>query len=115
MMMPPDEALPDLLAHLELERVPSSPHAPRGGDDFFRGQPQQPGNGRVFGGLVFAQAMRAAQATVEDRPAHSAHASFLRPGDPKIPIDYSVDRIRDGGSFTTRRVVAHQGERDVFE
>jgi len=110
-MLPPDESLADLLTHLELERLDSSPHV---GDDFYRGHSQRAGNGRVFGGLVFAQAMRAAQATVENRSAHSAHAYFLRPGDPAIPIDYAVDRIRDGRTFTTRRVVAHQGDRAIF-
>lgn len=115
MMLPPDESLADLLAHLELESLPGSPHPHDAqGDDFFRGHSQRAGNRRVFGGLVFAQAMRAAQATVDDRAAHSAHGYFLRPGDPAIPIDYAVDRIRDGGTFTTRRVVAHQGERAIF-
>lgn len=110
MMLPPDETLADLLTHLALE--------PRGTDreglDTFRGHSQRAGNGRIFGGLVFAQAMRAAQGTVSGRNAHSAHAYFLRPGDPKIPIDYTVDRIRDGRSFTTRRVVAKQDDRPIF-
>jgi len=110
MMLPPDETLADLLAHLALE-----PRAKdRDGLDAFRGHSQRAGNGRIFGGLVFAQAMRAAQGTVEGRSAHSAHAYFLRPGDPEIPIDYFVDRIRDGRSFTTRRVVAKQDDRPIF-
>lgn len=111
MMLPPDKTLADLLSHLELAALHESPHP---GDDFFRGYSQSAGNGRIFGGLVFAQAMRAAQATVDDRVAHSAHAYFLRPGDPEIPIDYAVDRIRDGRAFTTRRVVAYQGARAIF-
>jgi acyl-CoA thioesterase-2 len=69
----------------------------------------------VFGGQVAAQALVAAGRTVgEDRPVHSLHAYFLRPGDPNIPIVYEVDRIRDGKSFTTRRVVAIQHGRAIF-
>jgi acyl-CoA thioesterase-2 len=72
---------------------------------------------RVFGGQVIGQAMVAAARTVEegeDRPAHSLHCYFLRPGDPKVPIIYEVDRIRDGRSFTTRRVVAIQHGKAIF-
>ncbi|MEV7088560.1 acyl-CoA thioesterase II [Streptomyces sp. NPDC093085] len=70
---------------------------------------------RVFGGQVAAQALVAAGRTVpSDRTAHSLHAYFLRPGDPAAPIVYTVDRIRDGRSFTTRRVVAIQHGRPVF-
>ena len=106
MLLPEDETLRDLLSRLDLERVADGPHA---GDDFFVGTSPPAGNGRIYGGLVFAQSMRAAQATVAtDRMAHSAHAYFLRPGDPEQPITYAVDRIRDGGTFTTRRVVAHR-------
>ncbi|MCR9094742.1 MAG: thioesterase family protein [bacterium] len=112
MLLPDDETLRDLLSRLDLERVETSPHV---GDDFFVGTSPPAGNGRIYGGLVFAQSMRAGQATVDpERIAHSAHAYFLRPGDPDQPIDYAVDRIRDGGTFTTRRVVAHQGERAIF-
>ena len=112
MLLPDDETLRDLLSRLDLERVADGPHA---GDDFFVGTSPPAGNGRIYGGLVFAQSMRAAQATVAtDRMAHSAHAYFLRPGDPEQPITYAVDRIRDGGTFTTRRVVAHQGDRAIF-
>lgn len=110
-MLPPDETLADLLRHLELEPLAKGTHP---GDDFFRGHSQPAGNGRIFGGLVFAQAMRAAQATAQDRAPHSAHAYFLRPGDPDLPIEYSVDRIRDGRTFTTRRVVACQSGRAIF-
>ncbi len=70
--------------------------------------------GRLFGGQVVAQALLAAAATVEGLPAHSLHAYFLRPGDPDVPIRFEVDRIRDGRSFRTRRVVAMQGERAIF-
>nr|WP_221462519.1 acyl-CoA thioesterase II [Streptomyces olivoverticillatus] len=70
---------------------------------------------RVFGGQVAAQALVAAGRTVPaDRPAHSLHSYFLRPGDPAVPIIYTVDRIRDGRSFTTRRVVAVQHGQPIF-
>src|ERR1700756_587270 len=74
---------------------------------------------RVFGGQVAAQALIAAGRTVgdgrgEDRPVHSLHAYFLRPGDPRVPIVYQVDRIRDGRSFTTRRVAAIQHGEAIF-
>jgi acyl-CoA thioesterase-2 len=67
------------------------------------------GEGRLFGGLVAAQAVRAASLTVERGDLHSLHAYFLRPGAHGVPIRYVVHRIRDGRTFTTRRVVAHQG------
>ncbi len=112
MLLPPDETLRDLLSRLDLERLDESAYA---GHDFFRGTSPPAGNGRIYGGLVFAQSMRAAQASVDPaRIAHSAHAYFLRPGDPDQPILYAVDRIRDGGTFTTRRVVAHQSDRAIF-
>jgi acyl-CoA thioesterase-2 len=85
--------------------------------DIFRGkQPaHEPLGIRVFGGQVAGQAMVAAGRTVpEDRPVHSLHAYFLRPGDPSVPIVYEVDRIRDGRSFTTRRVVAIQHGKPIF-
>lgn len=69
---------------------------------------------RVFGGQVIGQALVAATRTVEDRVCHSLHAYFLRPGDPKIPILYEVERIRDGSSFTTRRVKAIQHGNAIF-
>tara|TARA_B100001741_G_C16522921_1_gene585643 strand:+ start:333 stop:1115 length:783 start_codon:yes stop_codon:yes gene_type:complete len=72
------------------------------------------GSGRVFGGQVIGQALIAALRTVEERPCHSLHGYFLRPGDPDLPIIYEVDRIRDGGSFTTRRVVAIQKGEAIF-
>jgi acyl-CoA thioesterase-2 len=68
----------------------------------------------VFGGQVIGQALVAATRTVEDRSPHSLHAYFLLAGDPKVPIIYEVDRIRDGKSFTTRRVVAIQHGRAIF-
>ena len=83
--------------------------------NLFRGQ----GEGgevasRVFGGHVIAQALAAAYKTVEERLCHSLHAYFIRPGDPSTPIIYEVDRARDGGSFTTRRVVAIQNGKQIF-
>ncbi|MDZ4790188.1 MAG: acyl-CoA thioesterase II [Hyphomicrobiales bacterium] len=83
--------------------------------NLFRGHSPQNGWTRVFGGQVIAQALTAANRTVsEDRPVHSLHAYFLLAGDPTIPIIYEVDRIRDGGSFTTRRVVAIQNGAAIF-
>lgn len=69
---------------------------------------------RIFGGHVIAQALMAAYRTVPDRLCHSLHAYFIRPGDPAIPVIYQVDRARDGGSFTTRRVVAIQHGKQIF-
>ena len=82
--------------------------------NLFRGQSPQQGWQRVFGGQVIGQALQAATRTVEDRPVHSLHAYFLLPGDPAAPIIYEVDRLRDGGSFTTRRVVAIQHGKAIF-
>ena len=69
---------------------------------------------RIFGGHVIAQALAAAYGTVEDRLCHSLHAYFIRPGDPSIPVIYEVDKARDGGSFTTRRVIAIQHGKQIF-
>ena len=82
--------------------------------NLFRGRSPQSGWQRVFGGQVIGQALVAACRTVEGRPPHSMHAYFLLPGDPKVPILYDVDRIRDGRSFTTRRVVAIQHGQAIF-
>jgi len=83
--------------------------------DLFRGQsPDEEASQRVFGGQVIAQALVAAYRTVEDRVCHSLHAYFIRPGDPKVPIIYQVDHSRDGRSFTTRRVVAIQHGKQIF-
>ncbi len=95
-----------LLATLDLEQLD---------ENHFRGSSPQVGWQRVFGGQVIGQALVAAQRTVPpERRVHSLHAYFLRPGDPGQPILYSVDRIRDGGSFTTRRVVASQRAGAIF-
>src|SRR5215472_7398643 len=82
--------------------------------NLFRGRSPQSGWQRVFGGQVIGQALVAACRTVEGRHPHSMHAYFLLPGDPKVPIIYEVDRIRDGKSFTTRRVVAIQHGHAIF-
>ena len=82
--------------------------------NLFRGRSPQVGWQRVFGGQVIGQALVAACRTVGGRPPHSMHAYFLLPGDPKVPILYDVDRIRDGRSFTTRRVVAIQHGQAIF-
>jgi acyl-CoA thioesterase II len=100
------EPLDSLLALLDLERIER---------DIFRGLSRPAVVPRVFGGQVAAQALVAAGRTVPgDRAAHSLHAYFLVPGDTGAPIVYQVDRIRDGRSFTTRRVVAVQHGRPVF-
>ncbi len=98
--------LDDLVRLLALERIEQN---------LFRGQSQDLGWGTVFGGQVLGQALSAAAQTVpSDRPVHSMHAYFLRPGDVSMPIVYDVDRIRDGGTFTTRRVVAIQKGEAIF-
>lgn len=85
------------------------------GDDRFRAQSEDIGTPAVFGGQVLGQSLMAACLTVEpDRPVHSMHAYFLLPGE-HAPIDYSVDRVRDGRSFTTRHVLARQSGRIIFE
>lgn len=84
-------------------------------ENIFRGQSQDLGFGSVFGGQVLGQALSAASRTVPDeRTAHSLHGYFMRPGDAAQPIVYNVDCIRDGRSFTTRRVVAIQKGRAIF-
>ncbi|MDC7338880.1 acyl-CoA thioesterase [Streptomyces lydicus] len=101
-----NDALRSLLDLLALERIEQ---------DIFRGLSRPSVVPRVFGGQVAAQALVAAGRTVPaDRPPHSLHAYFLRPGDPGAPIVYTVDRIRDGRSFTTRRVVAVQHGQPIF-
>jgi acyl-CoA thioesterase-2 len=82
--------------------------------NIFRGVSPDDDRQRVFGGQVAGQALVAAARTVDGRSVHSLHAYFLRPGDPATPIIYEVDRIRDGRSFTTRRVIAIQNGRAIF-
>lgn len=98
-------ALDALLGILDLEELEVN---------LFRGRSPQEGSQRVFGGQVLGQALIAAGRTVLRDAAHSFHAYFLRPGDPKTPILYQVDRTRDGRSFTTRRIVAIQHGRAIF-
>ncbi|MAC73405.1 MAG: acyl-CoA thioesterase II [Marinovum sp.] len=69
---------------------------------------------RIFGGHVIAQALAAAYRSVDGRLCHSLHAYFIRPGDPAVPVVYQIDRTRDGGSFTTRRVVAMQNGKQIL-
>jgi len=83
-------------------------------DNIFRGDSRDIGSPQVFGGQVIGQALSAAQNTVDDRVAHSLHAYFLRRGDVNAPIIYEVDRSRDGGSFSNRRVVAIQHGRPIL-
>jgi len=99
-------ALAELLGLLDLEQIE---------ENIFRGLSPKARTQRVFGGQVLGQALAAAIRTVEpSRRCHSLHAYFLRPGDPRIPILYEVDRARDGKSFTARRVVAIQHGVQIF-
>ncbi len=95
----------DLVTLLKLERIE---------DNIFRGDSRDIGSPQVFGGQVLGQALSAAQHTVDGRAAHSLHAYFLRRGDMNAPIVYEVDRSRDGGSFSNRRVVAIQHGRPIL-
>ena len=99
-------AVQDLLDILDLETLEVN---------LFRGRSPQTGWQRVFGGQVIGQALVAAVRTVDaSRSPHSMHAYFILPGDPKVPIIYDVDRMRDGKSFTTRRVTARQHGHPIF-
>jgi acyl-CoA thioesterase-2 len=100
-----DPVLDDLITLLKLEQIE---------DNIFRGASRDIGSPQVFGGQVLGQALSAAQHTVEGRVAHSLHAYFLRRGDINAPIIYDVDRARDGGSFSNRRVVAIQHGRPIL-
>ena len=100
------KSLDNLLDLLDLEQIEL---------DIFRGRSPEEQVQRVFGGQVAGQALVAAGRTVpSDRPVHSLHAYFIRPGDPAVPLVYIVDRVRDGRSFTTRRVSAIQHGRPIF-
>jgi acyl-CoA thioesterase II len=99
-------ALKELLDLLDLEQIEMN---------IFRGRSPAERQQRVFGGQVAGQALVAAGRTVpEDRHVHSLHAYFIRPGDPSVPLVYTVDRVRDGRSFTTRRVSAVQHGKVIF-
>src|SRR5580658_1208075 len=101
------KALDALVALLDLEQIER---------DIFRGRsPEGEQRQRVFGGQVAGQALVAAGRTVPaDRPVHSLHAYFIRPGDPAVPLVYLVERVRDGRSFTTRRVTCIQHGETIF-
>ena len=102
----PADPLVHLLSTLSLERV---------GEDEFEGPSQWMPHGRVFGGQVLAQCLVAAQSTMDaSRAVHSLHGYFLRAGDIQLPIAFSVDRLRDGRSFSTRRVQAFQNGEPIF-
>ncbi|MGA9599254.1 MAG: acyl-CoA thioesterase II [Methylocystis sp.] len=99
-------SLVELLKLLDLETL---------GEDEFRGRSPPNAPQAVYGGQAVAQALIAAQRTVPpDRPVHSLHGYFILAGDPKTPIDYKVERVRDGKSFTTRRCAARQKGRTIF-
>ena len=95
----------NLAETLQLERIEVN---------LFRGTTSDNSPGRIFGGQVIGQSLQAAYETVEDRICHSLHCYFIRPGDPTVPIVFEVDRSRDGGSFTTRRVIAIQHGQQIF-
>ena len=98
--------LDDLVALLSLESIE---------ENLYRGRSQDLGFPQLFGGHVLGQALSAASQTVDaSRQVHSLHGYFLRPGDVTIPVEYEVDRVRDGGSFTTRRVTAIQKGKPIF-
>lgn len=97
---------PDLVALLELEPIEQN---------IYRGDNRNIGTGRIFGGQVLAQALVASARTVEeDRPLHSMHGYFILPGDLSVPVVYFVERLRDGGSFSTRRVTGIQNGKAIF-
>jgi acyl-CoA thioesterase-2 len=96
----------DLVALLELEPIEQN---------IYRGDNRNIGTGRIFGGQVLAQALVASARTVEeDRPLHSMHGYFILPGDLSVPVVYFVERLRDGGSFSTRRVTGIQNGNAIF-
>jgi acyl-CoA thioesterase II len=100
-----NQLLDDLIKVMTLERLEMN---------LFRGQSRDIGSRQVFGGQVLGQALVAATATAEDRVVHSLHAYFLRRGDFNSPIVYEVDRALDGKHFSSRRVVAIQHGRQIF-
>ena len=100
------QVLEELVALLSLENIE---------ENLFRGVSQDLGFRQLFGGQVLGQCISAASQTVEDaRHVHSLHGYFLRPGDSTLPVVYQVDRVRDGGSFSTRRVMAIQKGQPIF-
>ena len=102
----PEALVTDLLELLTLKPA---------GEDRFEGPRKIDGIGRVFGGQVIAQALVAAQSTVDtERPAHSLHAYFLRGASEDYPIDFAIERVFDGGSFANRRITATQQGKAVL-
>ncbi|BDS49207.1 acyl-CoA thioesterase II [Rhodoluna sp. KAS3] len=106
----PNNPLEEMIATLNL----SDANGAKTREDIFTGPSQWMPHGRVFGGQVLAQSLVAATRTVENRFVHSLHGYFLRPGDINLPITFSVDRLRDGRSFSTRRVQAYQKGEPIF-
>jgi len=104
--MPADQDDVDaMISSLDLELIDRN---------LYRGHPPYWESGRLFGGVVAAQALAAAYGTIDEIHVHSLHSYFLRPGDPSMPVIYDVDRIRDGRSFATRRVVARQNGEAIY-
>jgi acyl-CoA thioesterase-2 len=109
----PENPLDDLLRTLNLAKLESA----ASGEDRFEGPSQWMPHGRIYGGQVLAQSLVAATKTIDTegiRNIHSLHGYFLRPGDIELPIIFSVDRLRDGRSFSTRRVQAFQNDLPIF-
>lgn len=101
----PAQRAADLVALLDVEQIDT---------DLYRGKRQPGGVGRVFGGQVIAQALQSAQRSTDDKPAHSLHAYFMRPGNEDFPIIFRVVRDFDGRSFATRRVIAMQQGKPIL-
>jgi acyl-CoA thioesterase-2 len=105
--------MPDPLATL-LAALDLTDTAARTEEDIFTGSSHWMESGRIFGGQVLGQSVMAAQRTIDGRDIHSLHGYFLRPGDIALPITFSVDRIHDGRSFSTRRTQAYQNGLPIF-
>ena len=106
----PNDPLAQMIETLDLQSAGNSSKD----EDLFIGPSQWMPHGRVFGGQVLAQSLVAASRTIENRNVHSMHGYFLRPGNMELPITFSVDRLRDGRSFSTRRVQAFQSDLPIF-
>ena len=106
----PSDPLAEMISTLDLKSIEGG----NSKEDIFEGPSQWMPHGRVFGGQVLAQSLVAATRTIDDRPVHSMHGYFLRPGNIELPVIYSVDRLRDGRSFSTRRVQAFQNDEPIF-
>ncbi|MEO0061050.1 MAG: hypothetical protein RL343_668 [Actinomycetota bacterium] len=106
----PVDPLAQMISTLDLQKLADSDSK----EDQFLGQSQWMPHGRVFGGQVLAQSLVAATRTISEREVHSMHGYFLRPGDIDLPVTFAVDRLRDGRSFSTRRVQAFQKGEAIF-